>query len=176
MGVVAFMDKKAVTACFTGHREMKMATGEVRCRLSEVLDMLISKGVIYYGCGGAWGFDFLAAEAVIEKKRTNPAVKLILVLPCKDQNKGWRSEQRATYSYIKTQADKIVYTAENYSTGCMHKRNRHLVENSKFCISFLEKHQGGTYYTFQYAMNKGLTIYNLADVNWRNSIKYDSDL
>ena len=168
------MSKKAETACFTGHREMKMAAGEVKRRLSELLDVLISRGVIYYGCGGAWGFDFLAAEAVIEKKRKYPEVKLILVLPCKDHDKSWRPEQQATYSYIKTQADKIVYTAETYSKGCMHKRNRHLVDNSKVCISFLEKHQGGTFYTFNYAMQHDLEIYNLADGMYLEPIKYGS--
>ena len=167
------MDKKAETACFTGHREYNMATGEVKHRLSALLDVLISRGVIYYGCGGAWGFDFVAAEAVIEKKRVNPAVKLILVLPCKDQDKSWRPEHKATYSYIKTQADKVVYTAESYSKGCMHKRNRHLVDNSKYCIALLEKHQGGTFYTFSYAMQHGLEIYNLADNSYLNPIDYD---
>ena len=162
------MNKKTETACFTGHREMKMAAGEVRYRLSKLLDILIARGIIYYGCGGAWGFDFLAAEAVIEKKRTNPKVKLILVLPCKDQAKSWRPEQQATYSYIKTQADKIVYTAETYSKGCMHKRNRYLVDNSGYCISFLEKNQGGTFYTVSYAMSKALEIYNLADSSWKD--------
>lgn len=162
-----------MTACFTGHREMKMPAGEIRYRLSELLDTLISKGVIYYGCGGAWGFDFLAVEAVIEKKKANPAVKLILVLPCKDQAKSWRPEQQATYSYIKTQADKIVYTAETYSKGCMHKRNRHLVDNSGYCVSFLEKHQGGTFYTVSYAMGKELEIYNLAGNDWKEPIEYN---
>lgn len=166
------MDKKAETACFTGHREMKMATAEIKCRLSEVLDILIAKGVIYYGCGGAWGFDFLAAETVIKKKRLNPKVKLILVLPCKDQDKNWNPEQRATYSYIKTQADKIVYCSEFYTKGCMHKRNRHLVDNSKYCIALLEKQQGGTFYTFNYAMQHELEVYNLADANWRRPIEY----
>ena len=65
------MTKLEQTACFTGHREMKMPVAEIKRRLSTLLDTLISKGVLYYGCGGAWGFDFLAAEAVIEKKRLN---------------------------------------------------------------------------------------------------------
>ena len=164
------MDKKAETACFTGHREMKMAVDEVRHRLSEILDILIARGVVYYGCGGAWGFDFIAADAVIEKKRLNPNIKLIFVLPCKDQDRSWRPEQKAYYSYLKNQADKIVYCSEFYAKACMHKRNRHLVDNSKYCISFLEKHQGGTFYTFQYAVQQGLEIYNLADKNWRKPI------
>ena len=110
---------------------------------------------------------------MIEKKRVNPKVKLILVLPCKDQDKSWRPEQQATYSYIKAQADKIVYTSEFYSQGCMHKRNRHLVDNSSICISFLEKQSGGTFYTFNYAMQHGLEIYNLADNSYLNPIAYD---
>ena len=82
------MDKKAETACFTGHREMKMATAEIKCRLSEVLDILIAKGVIYYGCGGAWGFDFLAAETVIKKKRLNPKVNTPVGVVLRDRSNG----------------------------------------------------------------------------------------
>ena len=167
------MSKRIDTACFTGHREMRMSEGEVKGRLSRLLDILISRGVIYYGCGGCWGFDFYAADVIIEKKRLYPTVKLILVLPCKDQDKAWRPEQQAHYSYLKTQADKIVYCSEVYSKGCMHKRNRHLVDNSKYCIALLEKQQGGTFYTFNYAMQQGLTVYNLADVNWQSPIEYD---
>lgn len=165
------MDKKAVTACFTGHRDYNMTTDEVRRRLSIILDFLISRGVIYYGCGGAWGFDLIAADVVIEKKRANPKVKLILVLPCKDQDKCWQAKYKADYCYIKTQADKIVYTSELYSKGCMHKRNRHLVDNSKYCVALLEKLQGGTFYTFRYALDRGLEIYNLATESYLDPVE-----
>ena len=157
------MDKKAVTACFTGHRDYNMTTDEVRRRLSIILDFLISRGVIYYGCGGAWGFDLIAADVVIEKKRANPKVKLILVLPCKDQDKCWQAKYKADYCYIKTQADKIVYTSELYSKGCMHKRNRHLVDNSSVCICYLTEATGGTAYTVDYAQTKNLTVINLGE-------------
>lgn len=167
------MDKKTKTACFTGHREYHLPTIEVKRRLSKLLDHLISRGIVYYGCGGAWGFDLLAAETVIEKKQMNPNVKLILVLPCRDQDKWWHPEHQDTYAYIKTHADKIVYTAETYSKGCMHRRNRHLVDCSNYCIALLEKHQGGTYYTFNYAMQHGLEVYNLADSNWSKTLEED---
>ena len=39
---------KNQTACFTGHREMNMPAGEVKRRLNEVIDYLISKGVYYF--------------------------------------------------------------------------------------------------------------------------------
>ena len=48
-------------------------------------------------------------------------------------------------------ADKVVYTSQDYYSGCMHKRNRHLVDNSSRCICFLNEKTGGTFYTVNYA-------------------------
>lgn len=165
---------KEQTACFTGHRDMSMPLGEVKRRLNEVIDYLISKGVYYFGNGGALGFDTISCMAVIEAKQKNPKVKLILVLPCKDQDKRWKPEDRATYSYLKTQADKIVHTSENYHPGCMHKRNRHLVDNSKYCIAFCERQSGGTAYTVDYAQQKNLVLYNLAQKDFLVPVEYDN--
>lgn len=165
---------KEQVCCFTGHRDMRMPVGEVRRRLSDILDYLISRGVIYYGCGGALGFDTQAALEVIEKRKRNPRVKLILVLPCKDQDKKWRAEDQATYSFLKTQADKTVYISETYTSTCMHERNRHLVNESRYCIAFLQKQSGGTAYTFNYAREKGLVIYNLADNSYMEHIQFDT--
>ena len=47
------------------------------------------------------------------------------------------------------------------SQGCMHKRNRHLVDNSSVCVCYLNKENGGTAYTVDYAGKKGLEIINL---------------
>ena len=44
----------------------------------------------------------------------------------------------------------------------MHKRNRHLVDNSSVCVCYLNKENGGTAYTVRYAGKKGLEIINLA--------------
>ena len=153
---------KNQVCCFTVHRIMKMPKSEIIKRLDEVIDYLVSKGVIYYGCGGALGFDTLAAEAVIRARNKNPNVKLILVLPCKDQDKKWNDKDKEVYSYIKSQADKIRYISDEYTSTCMHDRNRHMVNESSVCIAFLERNSGGTYYTFKYAREKELVIYNLS--------------
>ena len=44
----------------------------------------------------------------------------------------------------------------------MHKRNRHLVDNSSVCVCYLAKDSGGTDYTVGYARLKGLKVINLA--------------
>lgn len=154
---------KEQTCCFTGHREITLPVETIQYNLEKQLKELISSGVIYYGAGGALGFDTIAALTVIKLRQIYPQIKLIMVLPCKEQTKGWNSNDIGIYNYILNQADKVVYTSENYYPGCMHKRNRHLVYNSSHCICYLEKNTGGTAYTVNYAKEKGLTIYNVAN-------------
>ena len=154
---------KEQTCCFTGHREITLPVETILYNLEKQLKELISSGVIYYGAGGALGFDTIAALTVIKLRQIYPHIKLIMVLPCKEQTKGWNSNDIEIYNYILNQADKVVYTSENYYPGCMHKRNRHLVNNSSHCICYLEKNTGGTAYTVNYAKEKGLTIYNVAN-------------
>lgn len=60
-------------------------------------------------------------------------------------------------------ADKVVYTSQEYTRGCMHKRNRHLVDNSSACISYLTENKGGTFYTVNYAKSKGVEVINIAE-------------
>lgn len=154
---------KEKTCCFTGHREITLPVETIQYNLEKQLKELISSGVIYYGAGGALGFDTIAALTVVKLRQIYPQIKLIMVLPCKEQTKGWNSNDIEIYNYISNHADKVVYTSENYYPGCMHKRNRHLVDNSSHCICYLEKNTGGTAYTVNYAKEKGLTIYNVAN-------------
>lgn len=53
---------KAKTCCFTGHRDLSPANRElIERRLEQTLIRLMESGVIYYGSGGASGFDTLAS-------------------------------------------------------------------------------------------------------------------
>lgn len=143
------------TACFTGHRKIVSEQQRIVAeRLKQTVEKLILNGYCYFGAGGALGFDTLAAECVLYLKKQYPQIKLILVLPCKTQTRGWDSEDIAIYEQIKAQADKVVYTSEEYTRGCMFKRNRHLVDNSSICIAYLTESKGGTAYTVNYAKQK----------------------
>lgn len=155
---------KAKTCCFTGHRDLSPAD----CKLAEqklerTLIRLIESGVIYYGSGGALGFDTLASLAVLKAKKCYPHVKLILVLPCRSQTRGWMEKDIRIYEEIKRASDKVTYTSEEYTPGCMHKRNRYLVDHSGTCVAFLRDPSGGTKYTVDYARRSGLTVINLAE-------------
>ena len=132
------------TCCFTGHRQIPPGErAEIASRLERVISDLYQRGIRYYGAGGALGFDALAARTVIRLRENCPGMKLILVLPCLTQTRGWRPEDIAEYERIKAQADKVVYTAQQYTPGCMHRRNRHLVDNSGVCVCYLTRNSGG---------------------------------
>ena len=150
------------TACFSGHRNIsKQEIFQIEKRLEKTIEILYKKGVIFFGAGGAYGFDMLAEKAVIKAKRKHQDIKLILVLPCKNQYKYWNKKDIIQYKEILSNADKIVYTAENYYNGCMQKRNKHLVNYSGYCICYLYQNTGGTAFTVNYAKSKKLTVINL---------------
>lgn len=152
------------TCCFTGHRELP--TGWERWTLTKKLEKTIvdqiKKGVLFFGAGGALGFDTLAAQTVLKLKKRYPDIKLILVLPCVTQTRGWPTKDVKEYERIKDKADKVAYTSKEYTKGCMLKRNRHLVDNSSVCICYKTKDDGGTAYTVNYAKEQGIEVINIA--------------
>ena len=153
------------TCCFTGHRALPPEEREaIAYQLEQTVIMLIQAGIRFFGAGGARGFDTLAAQTILKLRRKYPHIKLILVLPCLSQTQGWRDEDIKVYESIKTAADKVTYTSEKYTQGCMHKRNRHLVDHSSICVCYLTEDRGGTAYTVNYAKKQGLKVINLADV------------
>lgn len=154
---------KEKTVCFTGHREIPfLKAGAIKNMLKKTIEDLIERGYCYFGAGGALGFDTLAAQTVLELKSKYPQIRLILVLPCLSQADRWSDRDKAVYEDIKNRADKVVYTAQEYFKGCMHKRNRHLVDNSSVCICYLTRKTGGTAYTVDYADKNGLQVINIA--------------
>lgn len=151
------------TVCFTGHRKIPPEQlEEITRRLKEEVINLIEHGYLYFGAGGALGFDTLAAQTVLGLKTIYPQIRLILVLPCITQTRGWAACDVEIYEEIKSQADKVVYTSKEYTNGCMHKRNRHLVDNSSVCVCYLSEQAGGSAYTVQYAKSRKIDVINVA--------------
>lgn len=159
------LEQRIKTCCFTGHRKIPPEKlKDISWRLKATLVQLIENGYLYFGTGGALGFDTLAAQTVLELREQYTHIKLILVLPCETQAWSWKEKDIEIYEDIKRQADKVVYASKEYTRGCMHKRNRHLVDNSSACIAYLTESTGGTAYTVDYATKHGLTVFNIADL------------
>lgn len=156
---------KTKTCCFTGHRIIRSALSERLQKETEqtILD-LIKQGYLYFLTGGAQGYDTLAALAVLKIKEQHPTIQLILALPYPAQANNWPAEDRRIYEEIKEKADHILYISEHYFTGCMHKRNRYLVDHSSICIAYLTENRGGTFYTANYANTSQIPVINIATV------------
>ena len=72
------------TVCFTGHRKIAPdAMTAVSDRIGDVTRQLYESGARHFRCGGAVGFDTLAALSVIRLRQLNEYrdLRLVLVLP-----------------------------------------------------------------------------------------------
>ncbi len=155
---------KEKTCCFTGHRFIPYAYEmQVKTKLCDEIEALIKKGFEWFVCGGALGFDTLAATASLAMKKKYSHIKLKLMIPCKDQDSKWSAEQKMVYRYIMENADSVEVLNEKYVTGCMHERNRKMVDESSVCIAYLTKTTGGTAYTVNYALGRGVNVINIAE-------------
>ena len=153
------------TCCFTGHRGLP---DEKRNKIQELLlrtvEELCKNGCSCFISGGAVGFDMMAAETVIKAKQVYPDIKLIMLLPCRDQHAKWCADDRRRYAHILKCADESIYVCEKYITGCMHLRNKRMVERADVCVAYYEKKGGGTEYTVNYAAEKDCPVVNLAEM------------
>ena len=163
---------RSATCCFTGHRTMlyeekaKAAEG-----IHSAVKSLVKRGVRHFITGGALGFDTVAAATIINM-RDNEAlfdsdgnivkISLTLAIPCPTQSDKWSFADRTLYNSILRSADDVVVVSKTYTTDCMFKRNRYMVDNSAYCICYVTQKSGGSYYTMSYAKKAGLGIINLA--------------
>ena len=129
----------------------------------EVIEGLYERGFRRFLCGGATGFDTLAASAVLILKQRKPDARLILVLPCEDQDQSWKPHERALYRSIREQADRVFVLSPHYYNGCMMTRNRFLVDHAAFCVAYWKgASTGGTLSTIRLALRRRLPVLNLA--------------
>lgn len=157
------IDRKLV-CCFSGHRKIpKEILPQVQTAVEKAIFSLIERGVVFFGAGGAYGFDMLVEETVLRLKKQYPHIRLVLVLPCppEQQTLKWNNELRNKYYEIIKKADNIKILSQQYTSGCMLARDRHMVNNSAYLICYLRERHGGTAYTVSYAEQQGIQILRL---------------
>lgn len=70
------------TCCVTGHRDLpQKEINHVKTALRREIDSAVADGFTRFMSGFADGVDQYFAEIVLEKKKTNPALELIAVIP-----------------------------------------------------------------------------------------------
>lgn len=148
---------------FTGHRYIDGTDrGRLKQRLSEIIESLALDGIEIFYCGGAVGFDAIAAETVIEK-RERLGIKLCIVIPYSGQQEGYTPDQRRQYERILADADEKVTISTRSNRDAYHIRNRYMVDRAEVCVAYLTEERGGTAYTVKYALKKDIPVINIAD-------------
>lgn len=155
------------TVCFTGHRPQKLPwkfnENDYRCvdmknRTKIEIESAIKNGYHTFLCGMALGFDIICAELVLELKKKYPYIKLIGVIPCKNQSDRWTKSQKERYKKIVNQLDSVRCIYNKYEGGCMQERNHYMINNSSLVIALFNGLNGGTKKTIEYAKQQGKKI------------------
>ncbi len=139
------------TCSFTGHRVLSKEFDIDK--LKEVINTMLIKGFKTFLVGMAMGFDMKCAEILLEKKREFN-IDIIACVPCKEQSKFYKKQDKIRYDEYLKKLDKIVYFSDEYKEGCMQERNRYMVDNSSVLIAHLKYFKGGALYTVNYAKKK----------------------
>lgn len=159
--------KRSEACCFTGHRPEKLPwkynENDARCTalksaLKEAIEKEIESGAKLFFTGMALGTDIWAAESVLEIKKTHCSIKLVAVVPYANQSERWSDEWKERYRAVLKSADHTVLLQQDFSKGCLHARNRYMVEHSARLIAVYNGEPGGTSYTVDYARRAGLKL------------------
>ena len=100
------------TACFTGHRTIPPEREEaIRRKTKQTVLDLIFRGYDTFIVGGALGFDTLAQQILIELREEFPYIRIVMAVPCPEQDKNWGEEDRHTDRQLLEGADARILIA-----------------------------------------------------------------
>lgn len=171
------MSDVSKSVLFTGHRIIGTADKPalMSALYRQVLNA-INEGYTDFHCGGAIGFDTMAAECVLsyrEKLKGQRDIKLRLVLPCEGQADKWKEADRIKHAEILSLADSVEYIAKEHREGCELERDRRMADLSSLCIAYCKRYGTGTGYTVNYCKRANVRVINLAED--KNQLTIDID-
>lgn len=164
------MRARQISCCFTGHRPEKLPWGSLetdpRCvslkrRIADAVEAAYEEGCRHFICGMAQGCDLYFCEAVLHLRSAHPEVTLEAAIPCPTQSSAWPPAQQERYARLVEACDYETMVSARYTPSCMHRRDRYMVDHASLLIAAFDGAPGGTRYTVEYAMGRGLSIVDL---------------
>lgn len=156
--------------CFTGHRPGKLPWRyreedpecvSLKRRIADAVETAYQEGYCHFLCGMAQGCDLYFCEAVLDLRSRHPEVTVEAAIPCPTQAEGWPPDQRGRYARLVAACDFETLVSDRYTSSCMQRRDRYMVDHASLLIAAFDGTPGGTRYTMEYAMRRGLQIVDL---------------
>ena len=164
------MRARQESCCFTGHRPGKLPWRynefdprclKLKCRIADEVELAYEQGFHHFLCGMAMGCDLYFCEAVLALRERHPDVTVEAAIPCPTQADAWPPAQRERYDRLVAACDFETMVSGQYTSTCMLRRDRYLVDHASLLIAAFDGTSGGTRYTVEYALNQGLAIVDL---------------
>ena len=164
------MPARQESCCFTGHRPGKLPWGhreqDPRCldlkkRIKDAIEAAYEEGYRHFLCGMAMGCDLYFCEEVLALRQGHPEITLEAAIPCPTQAQAWPAQQRQRYERLVAACDLETMVSSQYTPTCMQRRDRYMVDHASLLIAAFDGSAGGTRYTMEYAMRRGLQIVDL---------------
>ena len=157
---------RMATCCFTGHRVQSLPWGgreeDPRCAAlkarmrAAMVELVHTFGVRRFISGMALGVDTYAAELVLDLRAAGEPVSLECAIPFPGQADRWSARDRARYAALRAAAGRETLLQDHYSAGCFQRRNRYMVDESRFLLAVWDgRPGGGTASTVAYAHTRG---------------------
>ena len=155
---------------FSGHRPQRLPWGEMesdrRCealklRIAREVGRLYREGCTVFLCGMARGGDTYFAEAVLELQKDSPQTELWAVLPCRSQADHWPEPDRRRYESLCRASRQVILLQEHYTSGCMLRRNRWMLEHADCLLTVYDGGAGGTGWMVTEARRQQIPVISL---------------
>ena len=162
---------KEKSCCFTGYRPeklpWKLAEDDARAnalkyRVFDMVEAAYQSGHTHFICGMARGADFYFCEAVLSLKEERPEVTIEAAIPFVKQASAWQESDKKRYFHLLSQCDYETVLGEEYSAGCMRRRNEYMVDNANMLIAVFDGKPGGTMQTVNYARKQMIKILEIS--------------
>ncbi len=165
------MPARQESCCFTGHRPAKLPWGydesdprcvELKRRIADAVLLAYQEGYRHFLCGMAQGCDLYFCEAVLALRERYPEITVEAAIPCPTQADAWPEAQQQRYRELTARCDLETMVSDAYSPACMQRRDRYMVDHSMLLIAAFDGTAGGTRYTVEYALRRGIEILDVS--------------
>lgn len=135
-----------------------MACCELKDELFILMEKAVKDGYSHFIFGAALGVDTYVGELLIILKHLYSHIVIEAAVPFEGQSDMWNQKDRERYENILSKCDIKTIVSKTYTSTCMQKRNKYMVDKSSLVIAVWNGSNSGTGNTVLYAKSKNKEV------------------